>query len=592
MTTHENARQSETSPLRSAHWFGPHDLTGFVHRTAIQAEGFSNFAVKDRPVIGIANSWSELVNCNIHFKLLADAVKRGVLMAGGLPLEFPTISLGESLMKPSAMQFRNLMAMDVEESIRAYPLDAVVLLGGCDKTVPAQLMGAASADIPTIMVTGGPQEPAYFRGRQLGVGTDTWKYADELRAGRMTQGDFDELEASAKPTAGHCSEMGTASTMTSIVEALGMCLPATASIPAVHARRAQAAEASGRRAVEMALSGGPRPSEVLTEQAFDNAITLLMAVGGSTNAVIHLLALARRVGYELPLQRFHELSERTPRIVNVRPSGEHLVQQLFHAGGIPTVLKELHPLLHGGAITVTGETLAKGYEMAPAPDGDVVTTLDRPFDESGGIAVVRGSLAPNGAVIKRSAASPELLHHRGPAVVFEDIYDLGQRIDDPALEITEESVLVLRNSGPVGAPGMPEWGMLPIPEKLLQRGIRDVVRISDARMSGTAFGTTVLHVSPESAVGGPLSVVRDGDMIVLDVAAQRLDLDVEQEEIDRRLNETLPPQLKYRRGYGRLFLDHVTQADVGCDFDFLQAVDDEEPQRMPYGLMSGWQGGW
>lgn len=580
------------SDLRSARWFAPHDLTGFVHRTAIQAEGFSRFAIKDRPVIGIANSWSELVNCNIHFKLLADSVKRGVLLAGGLPLEFPTISLGESLMKPSAMQFRNLMAMDVEESIRAYPLDAIVLLGGCDKTVPAQLMGAASADIPTIMLTGGPQEPAYFRGKQLGVGTDTWKYADELRAGKMTQADFDELEASAKPSAGHCSEMGTASTMTSLVEALGMCLPSTASIPAVDARRAQAAEATGRRAVEMALTGGPKPSDVLTPEAFDNAITLLMAVGGSTNAVVHLLALARRVGYQLQLDRFHEISQRTPRIVNVRPSGEHLVQQLFHAGGVSAVLKELAPLLHADAITVMGKPLADGYASAAEPDGEVISTLDTPFDKTGSIAVVRGSLAPNGAVIKRSAASPELLQHRGPAVVFEDIYDLGRRVDDPALDITEDSVLVLRNSGPKGAPGMPEWGMLPIPEKLLRRGIRDIVRISDARMSGTAFGTTVLHVSPEAAAGGPLAIVRDGDPIVLDVENQRLDLDIPAEEIERRLAEVELPKPKYRRGYGRLFVDHVLQADEGCDFDFLQALPDEEPQRLPYGLMSGWQGGW
>lgn len=581
-----------TSDLRSARWFGPHDLTGFVHRTAIQAEGFSRFAIKDRPVIGIANSWSELVNCNIHFRLLADAVKRGVLIAGGLPLEFPTISLGESLMKPSAMQFRNLMAMDVEESIRAYPLDAIVLLGGCDKTVPAQLMGAASADIPTIMLTGGPQEPAHFRGKQLGVGTDTWRYADELRAGRMTQEDFDELEAAAKPTAGHCSEMGTASTMTSIVEALGMCLPGTASIPAVDSRRASAAEATGRRAVEMALSQGPKPSEVLTAEAFDNAITLLMAVGGSTNAVVHLLALARRVGVDLQLDRFHQISQRTPRIVNVRPSGEYLVKQLFEVGGIAAVLKELDPLLNTEAITVSGATLGQGYATAPDPDGAVISSLEEPFDAAGGIAVVRGSLAPNGAVIKRSAASPELLQHRGPAVVFEDIYDLGRRIDDPDLDITEDSVLVLRNSGPVGAPGMPEWGMLPIPQHLLRKGVRDIVRVSDARMSGTAFGTTVLHVAPESAVGGPLAAVRDGDPIVLDVANQRLDLDIPADEIERRLAETKRPEPKYRRGYGRLYLDHVLQADEGCDFDFLQGLPDEEPQRLPYGLMSGWQGGW
>ncbi|KRF24392.1 IlvD/Edd family dehydratase [Phycicoccus sp. Soil803] len=580
------------SSLRSQRWFGPHDLTGFIHRTAIQSEGFSQFAVKDRPVVGIANSWSELVNCNAHFRLLAEAVKRGVLMAGGLPLEFPTISLGESLMKPSAMLFRNLMAMDVEESIRAYPLDAIVLLGGCDKTVPAQLMGAASADVPTIMLTGGPQEPAYFRGRQLGVGTDTWKYADELRAGTITQADFNDLESSAKPTAGHCSEMGTASTMTSLVEALGMCLPGTASIPAIDARRAAAAEATGRRAVEMALAQGPKPSEVLTEQAFDNAITLLMAVGGSTNAVVHLLALARRVGYELSLQRFHDISQRTPRITNVRPSGEHLIKQLFHAGGIPAVLKELDPLLHRDALTVTGRSLGDGYEHAAAPDGDVISSLDKPFDASGGIAVVRGSLAPRGAVIKRSAASPELLTHRGPAVVFDDIYDLGRRIDDPDLPISQDSVLVLRNAGPKGAPGMPEWGMLPIPERLLKKGIRDLVRISDARMSGTAFGTTILHVSPEAAIGGPLAAVRDGDIIVLDVDSQRLDLDVPDDEIARRLASVVAPEPRYRRGYGRLFLDHVTQADEGCDFDFLHKLDDEEPQRLPYGLTSGWQGGW
>jgi dihydroxy-acid dehydratase len=578
--------------LRSSHWFAPHDLTGFVHRTAIKAEGFSRFALAGRPVVGICNSWSELVNCNIHFRMLADSVKRGVLLAGGLPLEFPVMSLGESLMKPSAMLFRNLMAMDVEESIRAYPLDAVVLMGGCDKTVPAQLMGAASVDVPAIMLTGGPQQPAYFRGRQLGVGTDTWRYADELRAGRMTEADFDELEASAKPSAGHCSEMGTASTMTSLTEALGMCLPGTASIPAVEARRSVAAEQTGRRAVEMALAQGPRPAEVLTPEAFDNAVTLLMAVGGSTNAVVHLLALARRVGVDLPLQRFHEISEKTPWIVNVRPSGEHLVEQLFRAGGVSAVLRELDPLLHRDALTVTGESLAAGYATAEKPDGNVISGLDAPFDTAGGIAVVRGSLAPNGAVIKRSAASPELLRHRGPAVVFEDIHDLGARIDDPQLDVTADSVLILRNSGPVGGPGMPEWGMLPIPRKLLEQGVRDVVRISDARMSGTAFGTTVLHVAPEAAVGGPIAAVRDGDPIVLDVDSQKLDLDIPDAEISRRMAEAKLPAPKYRRGYGRLYIDHVRQADEGCDFDFLQSHDEEEPQPMPYGLLSGWQGGW
>jgi dihydroxy-acid dehydratase len=577
--------------LRSARWFAPRDLTGFVHRTAIQAEGISQYALSGRPVIGICNSWSELVNCNIHFRGLAEAVKRGVLQAGGLPLEFPTISLGESLMKPSAMLYRNLMAMDVEESIRSYPLDAVVLIGGCDKTVPAQLMGAASADVPAIMLTGGPQQPAFFRGQERGVGTDTWKYADDLRAGRITQEDFDDLEAGHKPSAGHCSEMGTASTMTSLVEALGMCLPGTASIPAVDARRAQAAEATGRRAVELATQG-PRPSEILTAEAIDNAITLLMALGGSTNAVLHLLALAGRVGVDLSLRRFHELSEKTPRIVNVRPSGEYLVQQLFQAGGIRAVLAQLEPLLRSDALTVTGRALADSLAGAREPDGEVIGTLAEPFDAAGGIAVVQGTLAPNGAVIKRSAASQELLRHRGPAVVLEDIYDMGARIDDPDLDVTEYSVLVLRNSGPTGAPGMPEWGMLPIPAKLLKAGVRDIVRISDARMSGTAFGTAVLHVAPEAAVGGPLRLVRDGDPIVLDVGAQQLDLDVPAAELDRRATESPARGPKYRRGYGRLFLDNVLQADQGCDFDFLRWLPGEEEQREPYGLLSGWQGGW
>ncbi len=583
--------EREAPVLRSAHWFAPKDLTGFVHRTAVQAEGISQEALRGKPVVGIGNSWSELVNCNIHFRLLADSVKRGVLMAGGVPLEFPTISLGESLMKPSAMLYRNLMAMDVEESIRSYPLDAIVVIGGCDKTVPAQLMGAASADIPVIMLTGGPQQPSFFRGRQRGVGTDTWRNADDVRAGRMTQAEFDEIEAGHKPSAGHCSEMGTASTMTSLVEALGMCLPGTASIPAVDSRRGQTAERTGRRAVEIALEG-LRPTDILTRHAFENAVTLLMALGGSTNAVVHLLALARRVGVELTLQDFHDISERTPRIANVRPSGEHLVEQLFHAGGIKAVLAALRPLLHTEALTITGRTLGEEIDGAPEPDMQVISTLAEPFDAAGGIAVVRGTLAPEGAVIKRSAASPELLTHRGPALVFENIHDMGARIDDPDLPVTVDTVLVLRNSGPTGGPGMPEWGMLPIPSKLLREGVQDMVRVSDARMSGTAFGTAVLHVSPESAVGGPLALVRDGDPIVLDVAAQRLDLDVPAEELTRRAAELELQAPKYRRGYGRLYLDHVTQAHEGCDFDFLQWLPGEEGQRMPYGLTSGWQGGW
>jgi len=578
------------SGLRSERWFGGRDLSGFIHRASLHAEGISRSALIGRPVIGICNSWSELVNCNLHFRGLAEAVKRGVLLAGGLPLEFPTISLGENLMKPTAMLFRNLMAMDVEECIRAYPLDAVVLLGGCDKTVPAQLMGAASADLPAIMITGGPSEPAWFRGQALGAGTDLWHYADELRAGRMSEAEFDELETAATPSFGHCNEMGTASTMTSLVEALGMCLPGTASIPAVDAARSRAAEATGARAVELAL-GGPAPSRILTAEAFDNAITMLMALGGATNAVIHLLALAGRVGVPLTLDRFHELSRRTPLLANVRPSGEHLVGQLHRAGGVRALLRELAPLLHGDALTVTGGTLAEGFSGAQVLDHNVIAPLDSPLAAEGGIAVLRGSLAPDGALIKRSAASPGLLRHRGPAVVFEDVYELAARIDDPALDVSVDSVLVLRNAGPKGGPGMPEWGQLPVPKKLLQRGVTDLVRVSDARMSGTAFGTVVLHVAPEAAAGGPLRAVRDGDPIVLDVDAQRLDLDVPVHEVERRLAELGPAEPKYRRGYGALYLEHVLQANEGCDFDFLRS-DGREPEREPLGLLSGWVGGW
>jgi dihydroxy-acid dehydratase len=575
------------SELRSARWFGGRDLPGFIHRASLHAEGISRSALAGRPVVGICNSWSELVNCNLHFRSLAEAVKRCVLLAGGLPLEFPTISLGENLMKPTAMLFRNLMAMDVEECIRAYPLDAVVLLGGCDKTVPAQLMGAASADVPAIMITGGPSQPAWFRGRQLGAGTDLWHYVDELRAGRMTEAEFDELEAASTTSFGHCNEMGTASTMASLVEALGMCLPGTASIPAVDAARVRAAEATGSRAVELAREE-LRPSRILTAEAFDNAITLLMAIGGGTNAVVHLLALAGRVDVPLTLERFHEVSRRTPLLANVRPSGEHLVEQLHHAGGVRAVLNELAPLLHGDALTVTGAALAEGFAGAEALDRDVIAALAAPLAAEGGIAVVRGSLAPDGALIKRSAATPALLRHRGPALVFEDIYDVAARIDDPALDVTPESVLVLRNAGPKGGPGMPEWGQLPIPKKLLEQGVTDMVRISDARMSGTAFGTVVLHVAPEAAAGGPLRAVQDGDPIVLDVAAQQLDLDVPPAEVARRLEQLGPAEPKYQRGYGALYLEHVLQANEGCDFDFLRGRGDTEP----LGLLSGWIGGW
>ena len=582
---------TDNNRLRSAQWFGQRDLAGFIHRASIHAEGISRVALDGRPVVGICNSWSELVNCNLHFRALAESVKRGVLLAGGLPLEFPTISLGENLMKPSTMLFRNLMAMDVEECIRGYPIDAVVLLGGCDKTVPAQLMGAASANVPAIMVTGGPAQPAVFRGRELGGGTDLWYYVDELRAGRLTDAEFDELEAAATPSYGHCNEMGTASTMTSLVEALGMCLPGTATIPAVDAARHRAAEATGARAVALAHEE-LRPAAILTAAAFDNAITLLMALGGGTNAVVHLLALAGRVGVPLTLDRFDELSRRTPLLANVRPSGEHLFERLHHTGGIPAVLRELGTLIDGNVGTVTGRALGAEIAGAEVLDRAVIASCATPRAAEGGIAILRGSLAPDGAILKRSAASPSLLRHRGHAVVFEDVYDVQARIDDPALEVTAESVLVLRNSGPKGGPGMPEWGQIPIPAKLLRQGITDMVRVSDARMSGTAFGTVVLHVAPESAVGGPLAAVRDGDPIVLDIEERRLDLDLPAAEISRRLGEVEPRRPAYRRGYGALFLEHVLQANEGCDFDFLRARPGEPAVSEPLGLLHGWVGGW
>jgi dihydroxy-acid dehydratase len=577
--------------LRSERWFGGDDLAGFIHRASVHAEGISRNALAGRPVVGVCNSWSELVHCNLHFRALAEAVKRGVLLAGGLPLEFPMMALGENLMKPSAMLYRNLVSMEVEESIRAYPLDSVVLIGGCDKTVPAQLMGAASADVPAIMITGGPSQPAWFRGRRLASGSDLWRYADERRSGRMSVDDFAELEAATTPTFGTCNEMGTASTMAALAEALGMSLPGTATIPAVEAARVRAAEATGARAVELARAG-PRPSAILTATAFDNAIVLLAALGGATNAVLHLLALAGRVGVPLTLDRVQALASHTPQLANVRPSGEHLVEQLHRAGGVPAVLHELAPLLHADALTVTGRPLSDGFRARHSPDSDVITTLDHPIGPPGAVAVVRGSLAPAGALIKRSAASPHLLRHRGPAVVFEDVHDVAARIDDPALGVAPDSVLVLRNGGPKGGPGMPEWGQIPIPRKLLRAGVADMMRVSDARMSGTAFGTVVLHVAPEAAAGGPLRAVEDGDPVVLDVDAGRLDLDVPSDEVAARLERLGPPAPRYRRGYGAMYVDHVLQADEGCDFDYLRARPDEPAQTEPYGLLSGWVGGW
>jgi len=557
-------------PLRSRNWFGRRDLDGFAHRSWLKAEGFSDLVFDGRPVVGIANSWSELNNCNAHLRQVAEAVKRGVWSAGGFPLEFPVISLGEVLMKPTTMLFRNLMAMDVEECIRAYPLDAVVLLAGCDKTTPAMLMGAASADVPALMVTGGPMLRGTWRSEELGSGTDLWRLWNERRAGRLSDEELCEAESCMSRSSGHCMVMGTASTMASMAEALGMTLPGNAAIPGPDSRRLALAELSGRRAVELALAGGPRPSEVLTAQAFDNAIRTDMAIGGSTNAIIHLLALAGRVGVPLPLARFDELSKTTPLLVNVKPSGKHLMEDFFHAGGLPAVLRELLPLLHGEAPTVTGRSLADNVRDARCWNEDVIRPLGIPLAPEGGTVILFGNLCPDGAVLKQSAASAHLLTHRGRAVVFEDHEDLHRRIDDPSVAIDERSVLVLKHVGPRGAPGMPEWGAAPIPARLLRQGVKDMVRISDARMSGTSYGTVVLHVAPESAVGGPLALVSDGDEIELDVPRRSLTLRVGDDELGRRRAAWTPRPPRFERGYGRLFLDHALQANEGCDFDFLR----------------------
>jgi L-arabonate dehydrase len=565
-------------PLRSRNWFGRQDLDGFAHRSWLKSEGFSDHVFDGRPVVGIANSWSELTNCNAHLRQVADAVKRGVWSAGGFPLEFPTISLGEVLMKPTTMMFRNLMAMDVEECIRAYPLDAVVLLSGCDKTTPAMLMGAASADVPAIMVTGGPMLRGNWRQEELGSGTDLWRLWSERRAGRLTDEELCEAESCMSRSSGHCMVMGTASTMASMAEALGMTLPGNAAIPAPDSRRLQMAELAGRRAVEMAAAGGPKPSEILTVAAFDNAIRTLMAVGGSTNAVIHLVALARRAGVPLALSRFDDLSRTTPFLLNLRPSGKYLMEDFFYAGGLPVVLKALLPLLHRAAPTVNGRTLEDNVRDAKCWNEDVIRSLEAPLASEGGLAILHGNLCPGGAVIKVSAASPHLLTHRGRAVVFEDHADLHRRIDDPALPIDESSVLVLKHVGPKGAPGMPEWGAAPVPARLLRKGVKDMVRISDARMSGTSYGTVVLHVAPESAVGGPLALVKDGDEIELNVPTRTLTLRVPDDQLARRRAAWTPRAPHFTRGYGRLFLDHVLQADEGCDFDFLRGRTPVNPQ--------------
>lgn len=561
---------SHDTPYRSRAWFDTPELYGWLRRAAFKAEGFGEPAYEGRPIIGICNSWSELTHCNAHLRQVAEAVKRGVWQAGGFPMEFPVMSLGEYNMRPTTMLYRNLMSMDVEESISANPLDGVVLLGGCDKTTPALLMGAASADLPSILLTGGPQLKGHWRGEELGSCTDCRRYQQELRAERITEEDWAELQNCIVRSPGHCMVMGTASTMASMGEALGIALPHNAAIPAVDSRRMQLAEASGRQIVQL-VARGIRPSAIMTPEAFDNAIRTLHAIGGSTNAIIHLIAIAGRVGIDLSLSRFDELSRSTPFLLDLKPSGRFLMEDFYYAGGLPALLKELRPLLYQDALTVTGQSLGAHLTDVVSHNHELIRPLDAPLHAEGGLAVLYGSLAPGGALIKPTAASPELLTHRGRAVVFANHDEMEHRIDDPDLDVHPDDVLVMRDAGPIGAPGMPEWGFLPLPKKLLQQGVRDMVRISDARMSGTAFGTVVVHATPESAAGGPLAAVRTGDIIELDVPNRRLDLLVEPQEVAQRLASTAPPAPHYRRGYGWLFAQHILQADKGCDFDFLRS---------------------
>ena len=554
--------------LRSTFWFGPADRDGFIHRSWMKNQGLPDHLFDGRPVIGICNTWSELTPCNAHFRSIAERVKRGVYEAGGFPLEFPVMSLGETLMRPTTMLFRNLVSMDVEESIRANPLDGVVLLAGCDKTTPALLMGAASCDLPAIMVSGGPMLSGKYRGEDIGSGTNVWKFSEDVRSGAMSMCDFMDAESCMSRSAGHCMTMGTASTMASVVEALGIGLPTNAAIPAVDSRRYVLAHMAGRRIVEM-VREDLRMSSILTRAAFENAVRVVGAIGGSTNAVVHLLALAGRIGVDLTLDDWNELGIGVPCLVNLMPSGKYLMEDFYYAGGLPALIREMGDLIHRDAPTVNGKTMGENTADAPCYNRDVIRPFDEPLVRDGGIAVLRGNLCPDGAIIKPSAATPGLMKHRGPAVVFENIEDLHARIDDPELEIDETCVMVLKNCGPRGYPGMPEVGNMPLPPKILKRGITDMVRISDARMSGTAYGTVVLHVAPESAAGGLLALVRNGDPIELDVPARRLNLDVPESEIARRRANWQPPSPASDRGYSKLYYEHVMQADRGVDLDFL-----------------------
>jgi dihydroxy-acid dehydratase len=575
------SRQRKTpEELRSHRWYGVKDLRSFGHRSRTAQMGYNRSDYAGKPVIAIINTWSDINSCHSHFKQRVEEVKRGIWQAGGFPVEMPAISLAEPFQKPTTMLYRNLLAMECEELLRSYPADGCVLMGGCDKTTPALIMGAISMDLPAIFMPAGPMLRGDYNGKFLGSGSDTWKYWAELRAGNITEDDWQDVEDGIARSPGHCMTMGTASTMTSAAEVLGLTLPGAASIPAPDSRHAQMATLTGKRIVEMVWED-LKPSDILTAASFDNAVTAVLALGGSTNAIVHLIAMARRAGIDLNLARFDALARETPVIANLRPSGKYLMEDFFYAGGLPAFLTRLRDLLDLSQQTVNGRSLGENIEGARVFNDDVILPRDKPLLASGGLAVLTGNLAPGGAVIKPAAMEPQLRKHTGSAVVFKDYNDMSARIDSPDLEVTKDSVIVLQSAGPQGAPGMPEWGQLPIPQKLLKEGVRDMVRISDARMSGTSYGACVLHVTPESHVGGPLALVRDGDLIALDVEARRIDMLVDAAELARRQAAWIEPAPKFTRGYGVLYLKHVQQADTGCDFDFLapdQIVDGGEPE--------------
>ena len=568
----DSGRKRREDQLRSARWLRPDDLRSFGHRSRLKQMGYGGEDYAGKPVIGIINTWSDLTICHTHFRDRAQEVKRGVFQAGGFPVEIPAMPVNEIFMKPSPLLYRNLLAMEVEELLRSQPIDGVVLMGGCDKTTPGLLMGAFSVDLPLIYLPAGPMLRGNWQGQVLGSGSDGWKYWAERCAGNLSTEEWNAIEDGIARSPGHCMTMGTASTMTAMAESLGLTLPGASSIPAVDANHSRMAASCGRRIVEMVWED-LKPSDLLTPASFDNAITVDMAIGGSTNAIVHLLAMAGRAGIPLQLDRFDQISRQTPMLANLRPSGQYLMEDFYYAGGLRALLAQLVGRLDTSCRTVNGKSLGENIAGARIFNPEVIRTLDNPVARQGGTAVLFGNLAPNGAVIKPTAATPELLNHTGRAVVFNDYNDMAARIDEDSLPVDSSSVLVLRHAGPLGGPGMPEWGMLPIPRKLLRAGVRDLVRISDARMSGTSYGTCVLHVSPESFIGGPLALVEDGDLIELNVEERRLELKVGAEELARRRARWVRPAPRYQRGYGAIFAERVRQAHEGCDFDFLEAGD-------------------